>query len=211
MPNWCDNSLTVTGDEAEITRFLTNVRHTEEDGTHSYRILTSLVPCPQELMDTESGWSADPDAQAERHKKYDENIAKYGEKDWYDWCNVNWGTKWSDCDTDMNFDDTTSLGFSFNTAWSPPSEAFVKIGKLYPTLTFVLSYQEQGSCYAGALVVKGDNWASNTIEPEHPEYEDEFSDKYYESVDEAYISAQDRALQLCLDEMAEYDLDNANA
>jgi hypothetical protein len=111
----------------------------------------------------------------------------------------------------MNFDDTTSLGFSFNTAWSPPSEAFVKIGKLYPTLTFVLSYQEQGSCYAGATVVKGNNWVTNTIEPEHPEYEDEFSDKYYESVDEAYISAQDRALQLCLDEMAEYDLDNANA
>ena len=214
MPNWCDNSLTVTGDEAEIARFLTNVRHTEEDGSHTYRILTSLVPCPQELMDTESGWSADEEAQAERQNKYTTNLIKYGAKDWYDWCNRHWGTKWSDCDTDMNYDDTTSLGFSFNTAWSPPSEAFVKIGKLYPTLTFVLSFQEQGACYAGATVVKGNNYVTNVIEPEHPDNEDSedfASDSFYEKMDEAYISAQEQALQLCLDEMAEYDLDNTNA
>jgi len=70
---------------------------------------------------------------------------------WYDWNVRNWGTKWDVAvrdneeypDTELHDESTTTLGYKFNTAWSPPVEAITKLSKQYPSLEMNLSYEEE--------------------------------------------------------------------
>ena len=39
--------------------------------------------------------------------------------------------------------DETSLSYRFNTAWSPPVPAIIKLSEQYPDLDFNLYYQEE--------------------------------------------------------------------
>lgn len=149
MPNWCDNNLVVTGKKHDIEDFLKKV--TVNGG---YDILQSLYPCPQELKETVSGWSGDEEEQKKREEKYAENLAKYGEKDWYYWCVNNWGTKWGDCDTELMVHqldkEDAFIEFSFTSAWSPPVDGITYISTLYPDCEFSLSYIEEGFDFCGA-------------------------------------------------------------
>ncbi len=70
---------------------------------------------------------------------------------WYDWNVRNWGTKWDVAvndndkypDTELYEDTDNSLGYKFNTAWSPPIEAITKLSEQYPSLEMNLSYEEE--------------------------------------------------------------------
>src|SRR4051812_36437608 len=101
MPNWCHNTLTVTGEPNDVKSFITKVRG---DDT---RPLTFCAHVP------EPNYDAEP---ADESSKF---------PDWYDWRWAHWGTKW-----DTSFDeelrrpsvDTTKPGvavYKFSTAWSP--------------------------------------------------------------------------------------------
>ena len=80
-------------------------------------------------------------------------MPKEKEKDWYNWHVENWGTKW-DVDATLYKDNTKELLYSFDSAWSPPIEAFVKASKNYPTLKFVLEYDELGMCFMGTATIE---------------------------------------------------------
>ena len=54
---------------------------------------------------------------------------KYGAHDWYAWSNLNYGTKWGDCDTVCNRVDKNTLVYTFQTAWSPSFPMTEKIAK----------------------------------------------------------------------------------
>ncbi len=54
---------------------------------------------------------------------------KYGAHDWYAWSNLNYGTKWGDCDTVCNRVDKNNLVYTFQTAWSPSFPMTEKIAK----------------------------------------------------------------------------------
>ena len=66
----------------------------------------------------------DPDEIYEIGRKYIEAYEKYGFLDWYDWSNVNWGTKWNACDT---YFDPENEKVDFSTAWSYPKPIIEKI------------------------------------------------------------------------------------
>ena len=100
MPNWCNNNLTVRGTYKQVSKFVEDVRD-DEDGFR----LAQLVPCPQELKDTTSGWYSDEVKQKALEEQQKRNIEKYGYADWYDWEYENWGTKWGDCETDFISDE----------------------------------------------------------------------------------------------------------
>jgi hypothetical protein len=68
--------------------------------------------------------------------------------DWYDWCVKNWGTKW-DVDGAIDTDTENELVYMFDSAWSPPINAFIKISKDFPDLSFTLEYEEPGMCFEG--------------------------------------------------------------
>jgi hypothetical protein len=70
-------------------------------------------------------------------------IPELNKKNWYDWCVENWGTKWDLSSVDI--DDQDDVVFvNCQTAWGSPLEAFHKISKDYPNLSFTITYDEQG-------------------------------------------------------------------
>lgn len=173
MPNWCNNTLTVEGDPDEIMSFIQQVHYIDDEGNDRYDILSRIYPIPTELKETVSGhftpeenpnWKKSLEAgditeewynelvsrNAEGYAKNQSNLAKYGAKDWYDWCCSHWGTKWGDCDTQLNGQSDTNLDFSFDSAWSPPIDGLNYISTKFPNLVFHLQYEELGMGLVGA-------------------------------------------------------------
>lgn len=175
MPNWCSNNLYIKGDGKELERFIQSVTNSPEKAEsrkQKYDILQNLYPCPQELLDTKSpaSTSAEPNpnwikllekgeitqewydhlvkSNAEGYTKAQENRAKYGYTDWYDWENSKWGTKWGDCDTWLNLTESY-VEFGFQTPWGPPLNGIANIAVLFPKLEFALSYIEEGMDFYG--------------------------------------------------------------
>jgi hypothetical protein len=67
---------------------------------------------------------------------------KYGVDNWYDWRNMNWGTKWNGCYQDY---DPESENLHFDTAWSVPEPILAKIAQDNPDKKIdVYSEEETG-------------------------------------------------------------------
>ena len=145
MPNWCENSLTVyAADEESLAEFHTKLVQSGENS-----LLATFLPMPEELSNSEG---ADADAL----------IAKYGTTDWYTWALSAWGCKWPDELHPENsvvmrpiFDVGTLVkegwvDYYFQTPWSPPVNGVQTISKMFPKLTFVLGFKEEGVGFIGA-------------------------------------------------------------
>jgi len=75
--------------------------------------------------------------------------------DWYNWNCRNWGTKWDVAVHDgEEYSDTVLhehksegedqwLVYGFNTAWSPPVPAMIKLSELVPNCVLTLSFEEE--------------------------------------------------------------------
>jgi hypothetical protein len=73
----------------------------------------------------------------------------------------NWGTKW-EVDTEGleltdNGDGTSTIHGYFDSAWSPPIEAFATYGDNNPEIEYILDYLEEGMCFVGRFTSEGDN------------------------------------------------------
>ena len=131
MPNWCSNTLHISGDAGKVKSFFNN-------GIKDNVWKMSLYfPMPIELETTTSP-----------SKESNEDLIKrFGHDNWYDWRCENYGTKW-DADSDNYGDDY----IHFETAWSPPLPWLQKVAKDYPELTFRLDYSEEGMQFGGTCV-----------------------------------------------------------
>lgn len=58
------------------------------------------------------------------------NLKKYGYKDWYDWSNANWGTKWNAYSFQLVKEDENGLHIQFDTAWATPYPIWDKLKDL---------------------------------------------------------------------------------
>lgn len=149
MPNWCYNDLTISHKDPEMIRRLAKAG--EEGNT-----LQEFYPCPQALLDTRAGSYGDDEKQAMLLVQEGVNLAQYGHKNWYDWKVSNWGTKW-----DVTLDNIhlshgdTVLSATFDSAWSPPVEAYAKLAEL--GFEIEAKYHEPGMAFAG-------EWTNNTGE-----------------------------------------------
>jgi hypothetical protein len=159
MPNWCTNTLSICGPPDIVDDFIKISRSTEPEdesvfSSESWTIIDNHYPVPQSLKEVTSrfGTIADDDPDKEQKQK---NEQEYGAVDWYEWCVTNWGTKWADCHTQkvhesVTMDDSLKkVMFRFDSAWSPPVEAFDTIAMLFPKLMFDLRYEEPGMCFQG--------------------------------------------------------------
>jgi hypothetical protein len=155
MPNWCNNGLTLEHkDSAMVQRAY--------DALREGRFLQEFIPCPQDLIDTVSGFVGE--GQAALEAKQASNREKYNYATWYDY-NVNeWGTKWDVGGDDglMEMINPNTLQASFESAWAPPVAAYEKLC----AMGFIIKafYEEPGMAFCG--MVTGD--------------EDGFDDEYYE-------------------------------
>lgn len=120
MPNWCANSLILTHENPEM---IARAVAAAEDG----KLCETFVPCPAELLDTDSSWSSDDKTQAELEKRQADNVDKYGYPTWYEWSIDNWGTKWDPDVHAVAREDANTASFAFDSAWSPPVEFYQKL------------------------------------------------------------------------------------
>jgi hypothetical protein len=140
MPNWCDNSLTLTHDDPAMIK---RAVRAFENST----FLNEFIPCPKELSDTTSGSYGDKEEQAMLMAKQESNVKNYGYSTWYDFAIGEWGTKWDVGCGDINKIDKNNVKFYFQSAWSPPVEAYRKLEEIgFEVNAF---YYEPGVNFAG--------------------------------------------------------------
>jgi len=164
MPNWCENAVRVSGEYAEVLRFIDFVK--SEDEPFSF---DSIAPMPKELQDVQSPVTIktqeEVDAYKEKHKDdamlsgfpitqetWDNLHEKYGCTNWYDWANDMWGTKW-DCHG-VEYEDEfggEEILYRFNTAWGPPEPIYHILVQEFPDLHISWYYNEPGMEIAGYL------------------------------------------------------------
>ena len=142
MPNWCNNVVKMTAISKDMIERAANA-------AKKGNLLQEFIPCPQELLDTMSGFMGEgTPEQTALEDQQAENLKKYGYKDWYDWKIANWSTKWdiSACEPTVD-EDGYALTLTFDTAWSPPIGAYEKLMAL--GFTIKAYYHEGGMQFAG--------------------------------------------------------------
>lgn len=130
MPNWCYNSLQITGKEETLTRFLSENAFLDDNG----KVIKGTIDFSRSVP------QPDP---------------KPCDFDWYWWNIRNWGTKWNNNqDKILDRDSKTQASGGFDTAWAPP-EAWVRsVADKYHGLRFELEYEEPGMDFAGRFIAE---------------------------------------------------------
>lgn len=123
MPNWCNNSLTITHKDVDKLENLMSRMRDDEDGG----FFNHIKPMPEKIRNTTS-----PD----------------DSPNWYDWSCDNWGTKWDAACIDQYQYTENTVGFSFDTAWSPPIPIYEELTK--QGFEVQAYYVEFGMMYAGS-------------------------------------------------------------
>lgn len=208
MPNWCQQYGEVRGSNKELKRFIDAMR-VERDAeweavpewNRLYWDINKLFPIPTELHETiAGGFGINEDGtkkpeQVELEKKQAENIAKYGYKDWYDWANANWDTKWGACNVEFDEDsfseESNSIDLHWESAWSPAVGLIRNISAQFPELVFGMHFTEEANFFAGFMVFhNGEMTDEGDYNMEdQPEYSDDD-----ENYDEKYSEWQDKII-----------------
>jgi len=173
MPNWCNNNLTL---EHEDPAMIIRAKEALDRG----EFLQEFIPVPKDLTDTVSGFMGDGEEQRKLEAKTRANVEKYGYGNWYDFCVGEWGTKWDvggDGQTDIH-PDGRMLHTSFDSAWSPPINAYSKLEELGFKVNAM--YYESGMCYAGVYgdgndeEINLEGMSADDIENHYPELDEAF-------------------------------------
>ena len=157
MPNWCNNSITIQGSTETLKTFW------EEANQEGSGLLNAMVPMPKALQGTTS-----PDPQPEQGNYKGPQPEIDGFTNWYDWAVNNWGTKW-DIELERleftdNEDGTSSISGSFESAWSPPIEAYNKFLADMDGCSLVADYHEPSMDFLGEYDNGADNYYEGLVE-----------------------------------------------
>ncbi len=144
MPNWCQNTLTVVATPERIKEITEQAR----EGT----LLNYICPMPEALRMTEKAFYADDEKQAKLDKKRAENIKEYGFPSWYEFALYHWGTKWDIGEASISNETETEVTMNFETAWSPPVEAYGQLSDMDGVESVIATWLETGNCYCGQYV-----------------------------------------------------------
>jgi hypothetical protein len=145
MPNWCDNTISISGNADLIKKLKEFVGRpiTDENGKQ-VEVLYSLANIKPSTPDSESLLGKDFESK--------------GQDDWYH-NNINsWGTKWDVCGNVYMSDykeGDESIGYSFDSAWSPPTPTTQTLSEIFPELTIEHKYYETGCDFWGIETYKG--------------------------------------------------------
>jgi hypothetical protein len=186
MPNWCNNTLNVSGDEKSIAAFMAAARGrhagypriSANGGTvwpsHDEVRVQALTKAPSPLGPNEHEFCMNalyPVPEDYRRFPFDDNAArcvgaiideprKHGG---YKWQTDHWGCKW-DVDGELVSNEEMFLQYEFQSPWSPPISFFEKVAKDFPSLTFELEYYEDGMGYAGRNTFNDDDYFEEELD-----------------------------------------------
>jgi hypothetical protein len=149
MPNWCSNSITISGSTETIKTLWDDAQANWKN--NDYGLLDAMVPMPTALKGTTSPAPLDGS-----------QPAVDGYDNWYDWCVANWGTKWDVSDEGLEYvdngDGTSSITGYMDTAWAPPIEAYNKFLDDMDGCSIEATYHEPGMDFLGEYVDGDDNF-----------------------------------------------------
>ncbi len=167
MPNWCSNSVVL---KHKDPTFIARAR----EAVQKSGLLQEFIPVPKDLQETIAGSFGDEDKQKELEIQTAYNIKNYGYANWYDFCISEWGTKWDVTGEVQDIED--GLMINFESAWSPPVEAYSKLVSM--GFEVEAMYYEPGVGFCGAWMngeedhydIQGN---SEWVQANVPEYIDE--------------------------------------
>ena len=169
MPNWCDNTLIVSHEDAKMIDKL-------EQGWKTGKFFQTIFPEPDYTITPVKKTFPE---YALSHAKTDEEKAKIleptiSESNWWDWRVQNWGTKWEIETTWTNENgevmpytinrNSNSISVSFASAWSPPIGIYDKL--VDDGYSVSAMYYEGGMGFYGAYedgIDEGYNIEGNAI------------------------------------------------
>ena len=135
MPNWCNNNLYLSHDDPKMMEKAV-------DAWNSGKFLATLVPEPDY---TKVKVKPTFDSSHITGKPAPEYVDP--EQAWWDWRVQNWGTKWDigweQYQDKADLDDDNLMIVSFDSAWSPPTDAYAKIIELGYSIK---AYYFEGGC-----------------------------------------------------------------
>jgi hypothetical protein len=144
MPNWCSNSITISGSTDTIKQLWDDAHVGDNFG-----LLNAMVPMPKELDDTTKGTDGDA-------------------VNWYDWRVTNWGTKWDVSDEGLEYvdngDGTSHITGWFDSAWAPPVEAYNTFLDDMDGCSIEATYEEGGMDFAGIYTDGDDQYMEGLAE-----------------------------------------------
>lgn len=173
MPNWCSNTLHISGDKEKLEMF--KQKSIIKSGMDvDIFVMDGCVPMPEELGIYEG---LTPEQKAER-------VAKYGYDNWYDWRFENWGSKW-DAQEPYITEEEELLTINFDTAWSPAIPYVKQVAKMYPDLIFDLYFMETGEWFAGRVFAKNEEVNEEYGEPK--QVDDDGNEVTYDEEKDMYL------------------------
>jgi hypothetical protein len=179
MPNWVYNGLTIEGNPDQVKSLIKQmnkpfVYSVYFRGDLSYEIKQTKYVNPifsfhniYSYLDhgvTEDEYQSPPPSNP--NTKF-EDWSKFATNDWYNFNIREWGTKWDVAVAEDNQHPTTYMHeaengenyvvyYNFETAWSRPMEALIKLSAQYPNLLFTLSYEEETGWGGECEILRGE-------------------------------------------------------
>ena len=142
MPNHITNKLIINGEKQFIEQVIGSYHYNDNDNdndnnnnhnnNHNTFTFKRTVPEPEEA-NTQDNW------------------------DWYTWRCNNWGTKWDANQSNLYKVDNREIILTFQTAWSPPDKWLQKTVKLFPQLSFRLSWFDEDYPTSGLYLYESTN------------------------------------------------------
>ena len=129
MANWVWNYLKVSGKPERIKEF-------KEKANLDGRVFNFKAFVPFDYDD--------PDYQ-DLSEKYPDTEPKEGHEqfNYIDWMIDRWGTNRNSLDSTITEETDDSIGYTFTTAWQPPSKFLAALEKIYPDLEFFHDYTRE--------------------------------------------------------------------
>ena len=163
MPNWCNNRLTVSGDNTEQIAKVKSYFESDSPFAEIYPEPNwSEIPLAEDDLESlgrkrgevgelpEYVEMKNPDGKV-IHKGYEFKSTGSQDDRWYNWRNHHWDTKWDIGDVEWGSDEDDFFVCHFDTAWSPPEEICHALREKFPDLGIEWFYDEPGMQVAGYL------------------------------------------------------------
>jgi hypothetical protein len=170
MPNWCYNSLKITGNKEKTREFLRfgfkNPEYVLPEKTVDIEADIENLPDDQKL--SIKVYYPQPDiikaADTTNHPEDHPEIAEqqrneFGVVGWYAWSKTYWGTKWSADFENVQYvesDEHGEISLNMDTAWAPPIQWLDYVQEKFPELDFEMEYSESGCCFCGVAATHRD-------------------------------------------------------
>lgn len=184
MPNWVRNQVMITGAPEKVEALKKQVGAPTE------------VPGVESVRDSEGNYLRDGDGNFvynnTTHTDQDpgfslwniirprpEEYDSYRNQGWYDWNCRTWGCKWDVSDLEIVDDSPGHWHISFDTPWSPPSEALTLLSAQHPEVRVHVEWTEEQGFGAEQVFEAGgvDTLREWDIPETHEQYEEVFGEE----------------------------------